>query len=112
MEFIEAPAFTKWLSKYLATTSYLELQLYLARHPEAGDVIPGTGGFRKLRWSDPRRGQGKRGGLRVVYYYFDQDQQIWFLTMYGKNEASDLSAQGEAATEGSGRRREARAGPP
>ena len=92
MEFIEAPVFTQTLSKYLTDGGYSELQLYLANHPEAGDVIQGTGGFRKLRWSDQRRGQGKRGGLRVVYYYFDQDQQIWFLTMYGKNEAADLSA--------------------
>ena len=91
MEFIEAPAFTQWLSKYLGDDSYLELQLYLESQPEAGDIIQGTGGFRKLRWSDQRRGQGKRGGLRVVYYYFDQDQQIWFLTMYGKDEAEDLS---------------------
>jgi hypothetical protein len=93
VEFIEAPVFTQLLSKYLGDDAYIELQLYLASNPEAGDIIQGTGGFRKLRWSDPRRGQGKRGGLRVVYYYFDQDQQIWFLTMYGKNEAADLSAK-------------------
>jgi hypothetical protein len=93
VEFIEAPVFTQLLTKYLTDDGYIELQLYLANNPEAGDVIQGTGGFRKLRWSDQRRGQGKRGGLRVVYYYFDEDQLIWFLTMYGKNEASDLSAQ-------------------
>jgi hypothetical protein len=55
------------------------------------EVIQGTGGFRKVRWADPRRGQGRRGGLRVIYYYFEQDMQIWFLTMYGKDEAADLT---------------------
>jgi hypothetical protein len=93
VEFIEAPAFTQLLPEYLTDDEYSDLQLYLANNPEAGDVIQGTGGFRKLRWADPRRGQGKRGGVRVVYYYFDQDQRIWFLTMYGKNEASDLIAK-------------------
>ena len=93
MEFIEAPAFTQFLEDYLTDDEYGDLQLYLAKNPEAGDVIQGTGGFRKLRWADPRRGQGKRGGVRVVYYYFDQDHRIWFLTMYGKNEASDLIAK-------------------
>ncbi|SRR5712691_9234324 len=93
MEFVEAPVFTRLLPEYLTDDGYSELQLYLANHPEAGDVMQGTGGFRKLRWSDQRRGQGKRGGLRAVYYYFDQDQQIWFLTMYGKDEVADLSAK-------------------
>ena len=55
-----------------------------------GDLMPGTGGFRKLRWRDPRRGKGRRGGLRIIYYYFRADQQIWLMTLYGKDEASDL----------------------
>jgi len=54
-------------------------------------VIRGTGGFRKLRWDAPRRGKGKRGGLRVIYYYMARDRQIWFFTIYGKNEMDDLS---------------------
>jgi mRNA-degrading endonuclease RelE of RelBE toxin-antitoxin system len=61
--------------------------------PEAGVVIPGTGGCRKLRWADRRRGKGKRGGLRVIYYYLDRDMQIWLLTLYDKDKAVDLSAQ-------------------
>jgi hypothetical protein len=65
----------------------------LAAGPELGDVMPGTGGFRKLRWADPRRGKGRRGGLRVIYYYFPGEQQIWLMTLYGKNEASDLTAK-------------------
>lgn len=53
--------------------------------------MPGAGGFRKVRWADRRRGQGRRGGLRVIYYFFDQAGQIWFLTLYGKDEAADLT---------------------
>jgi hypothetical protein len=66
VEFIEAPLFTRLLPDYLAEDDYIALQLFLVRDPEAGDLIPGTGGFRKLRWADPRRGKGKRGGLRVI----------------------------------------------
>ena len=91
MEFLEAPAFTRYVSGYLTDNEYRELQNRLAAAPEHGDVIPGTGGFRKLRWTDPRRGKGRRGGLRVIYYYFPGEQQIWLITLYGKNEASDLT---------------------
>ena len=91
MIFIEAPAFTRHLSEYLDDDQYRELQTRLAANPELGDVMPGTGGFRKLRWVDTRRGKGQRGGLRVIYYYFSADQQIWLMTLYGKNEAADLT---------------------
>ena len=57
-----------------------------------GDLIPGSGSFRKLRWQDPGRGKGKRGGLRVIYYYLTAEQQIWFFTLYNKDEATDLTA--------------------
>ena len=91
MEFIEAPAFTRYLSSYLNDDEYQELQNRLATGPEVGGAIPGTGGFRKLRWADPRRGKGRRGGLRVIYYYFPGEQQIWLMTLYDKDEASDLT---------------------
>jgi len=91
MEFLEAPAFARYVSSYLSDDEYRELQDRLASAPELGDVIPGTGGFRKLRWADPRRGKGSRGGLRVIYYYFQGDQQIWLMTLYDKSEASDLT---------------------
>lgn len=90
VEFIEAPLFTQLLPDYLAEEDYMALQLFLVRDPEAGDVITGTGGFRKLRWADPRRGKGKRGGLRVIYHHFVGDNQIWFVTLYGKDEMEDL----------------------
>lgn len=66
MEFLEAPAFTRYLSEYLDDEGYRRFQRELARKPEAGDLIPGTGGFRKIRWADIRRGKGRRGGLRVI----------------------------------------------
>jgi hypothetical protein len=89
MEFIEAPAFTHYVADYLDGDEYRELQSELARNPEAGDLMPGTGGFRKMRWGDPRRGKERRGGLRIIYYYFLSDQQVWLMTLYGKNEAAD-----------------------
>ncbi|MFY9747644.1 MAG: hypothetical protein WA891_01475 [Acidobacteriaceae bacterium] len=92
MEIIETPAFTRYVDEYLDDEQYRALQTALANDPEAGDVMPGTGGFRKMRWADPGRGKGRRGGLRVIYYYFEMDQQIWMMTIYGKNEAADLSA--------------------
>jgi hypothetical protein len=91
MEFIEAPAFTRNVGGYLNDEDYRALQGHLAVNPSLGDVMPGTGGFRKLRWQDPRRGKGRRGGLRIIYYYFPAHQQIWLLTLYGKDEAADLT---------------------
>lgn len=91
MEFLEAPLFTQLLPDFLSGDEYGGLQERLAREPEAGDVMPGTGGFRKLRWADTRKGKGKRGGLRVIYYRFPADSQIWFLTIYDKNTMKDLT---------------------
>ena len=85
------------LPDYLGDEDYRTLQKELAVNPELGDVMPGTGGFRKLRWK--RRGKGRRGGLRIIYYYFASDHQIWFLTLYDKDEASDLTAQEKRALE-------------
>jgi len=90
--FLETPLFTRLLGDYLTDESYQELQRALMENPEMGDVMPGTGGFRKVRWQDARRGKGKRGGLRVIYYYLMADQQIWFFTLYEKGEATDLTA--------------------
>jgi hypothetical protein len=97
MEFLEAPAFTRHLAEYLDDEAYRTLQSQLAAHPELGDVMPGTGGFRKLRWADPRRGKGRRGGLRVIYFYFASATQIWLTTLYGKDEAADLSPKEKKA---------------
>ena len=72
------------------------MQQALAGNPEEGDLVPGAGGIRKLRWKDSRRGKGKRGGLRIVYYCFLSDEEIWLLTLYGKDEASDLKKDEKA----------------
>ncbi len=60
--------------------------------PLAGDVIQGTGGLRKIRFADPRRQKGKRGGLRVIYYFWRDGGQFWLFTLYDKDEAADLTA--------------------
>jgi len=93
MEFIEAPAFTRYLSVYLNDDDYRELQARLGANPELGYLMPGTGAFRKIRWADARRGKGRRGGLRIIYYHFPSDDQIWLMALYDKDEASDLTAQ-------------------
>jgi len=97
MEFVEAPPFTRHLAEYLDEDAYRELQTRLAANPELGDLMPGTGGFRKMRWADPRRGKGRRGGLRIVYYHFSSDHQVWLMTIFDKNEASDLTPQQKKA---------------
>jgi hypothetical protein len=97
MEFLEAPPFTRHLSRYLSDEGYRDLQTKMAANPDLGDVMPGTGGFRKLRWADARRGKGRRGGLRVIYYHFKSDSQIWLVTLYDKDEASDLTAKEKKA---------------
>jgi hypothetical protein len=100
MEFIEAPAFTRYFSDYLADDEYRELQTQLANNPDLGDLMPGTGGFRKLRWADLKRGKGRRGGLRIIYYSFHSDRQIWLMTIYDKDEASDLTQKEKKALKG------------
>lgn len=93
LQFVEAPAFSRFRKDYLADEGFRQLQLALAANPEAGDLIPGAGGIRKLRWKDSRRSKGKRGGLRIIYYCFLSEDEIWLLTLYGKDEASDLSKE-------------------
>lgn len=91
--FFETPLFSRLLPDYLSDEGYRELQRTLLENPELGDVMPGTGGFRKVRWEDARCRKGKRGGLRVIYYSLTADHQIWFFTLYGKDEAADLTAE-------------------
>jgi mRNA-degrading endonuclease RelE of RelBE toxin-antitoxin system len=91
--FLETPLFTRLLPGYLDDESYMALQQVLLRQPERGPVMAGTGGFRKLRWKDIRRGKGSRGGLRVIYYVLEPEQQIWLFTVYDKDEADDLTLE-------------------
>jgi mRNA-degrading endonuclease RelE of RelBE toxin-antitoxin system len=68
----------------------LELQAALVLRPELGDVIPDTGGLRKLRWGESKRGRGKRGGVRVIYYWYSPQALIYLLVLYSKGERDDL----------------------
>src|ERR1017187_10217627 len=89
MEFIETPTFTRLVLELMDDEDYGRMQMILARRPDAGKIIPGSGGIRKMRWAGS--GRGKRGGLRVIYYWQGADDQIWLLLVYPKNERDDLS---------------------
>lgn len=90
--FIELPPFQRLRDAYFDDESFKELQNELMENPQAGDVIQGTGGLRKVRYADERRGKGRRGGLRVIYFWKDADDQFWLFTVYDKDEADDLTA--------------------
>lgn len=90
MLFIETSLFTRWLPSYLDDTDYRRLQEYLLLNPAAGPVIPGSGGVRKVRWAPRHR--GKRGALRVIYFWRHRHHEIWMLTLYKKSERATISA--------------------
>ena len=89
--FVELPAFEQYRADYLDDDAFMRLQRLLMCNPETGALIPGTGGLRKLRFADERRQKGKRGGLRVIYYWWDAGLQFWLFTIYDKDEVADLS---------------------
>jgi hypothetical protein len=90
MIFIETSVFTRWLGKHLTDDEYRGLQRFLLAFPDAGNVIRGTGGVRKLRWSVA--GKGKSGGIRIIYYWKAIDDEIWLLTVYGKSEQETIAS--------------------
>ena len=91
--FVELPAFSRYRADYLNDEDFRSLQNELMENPEKGDVIEGNGGLRKLRRPDPKRRKGKRGGLRVIYFWWGAGRQFWLFTLYGKDEMEDLSAK-------------------
>lgn len=91
--FVELPPFERKRADYLGDDGFRVLQDLLMKHPEAGDPMPDTGGLRKLRFADARRGKGKRGGLRVIYYWWFEGLQFWLFTLYDKDEMADLTPQ-------------------
>ena len=98
MVFIETPIFTVGVKSLLSDEDYAALQLYLVSQPDAGDVIAGTGGLRKVR--STTAGRGKRGGTRVIYYYVVAQSQIRMILIYRKGIKDDLSPKEKAILRG------------
>jgi mRNA-degrading endonuclease RelE of RelBE toxin-antitoxin system len=89
VEFIETPTFTKHLLELLSDDEYRLLQATLVQNPVLGPIIQGSGGIRKVRWA--LKGHGKRGGVRVIYYWKDIDQRAYMLLIYSKSEQDDIT---------------------
>jgi hypothetical protein len=91
LTFVESPGFTERLKTRMGDESYRAMQNEIAEQPGKGKVMPGCGGLRKLRYGDPGRGKGRRGGLRVVYLHVPDAYRIDFLDIYDKDEKDDLT---------------------
>jgi len=90
MVFVETSLFSKLLGRYLDDEEYRLLQNYIVDRPDVGDLIRGSGGVRKVRWAAGSK--GKSGGVRVIYYWAKSAEQTILLTIYGKGEKENLSA--------------------
>jgi len=90
MIFQETPVFTKLINELMDDDLYRQLQNFLMEQPDTGDLIERTGGLRKVRWKLP--GTGKRGGVRVIYFWRVAEAQMLMLLVYPKSEADDLTA--------------------
>ena len=92
LSFVEALDFTKVIYEYFGSdTAFATFQEALLANPERGDVMPGCGGLRKMRWRDARRGKGSRGGLRIIYLHVADAKRILLLDVYDKDETDDLT---------------------
>jgi hypothetical protein len=89
--FVETKLFSELIEDYLSDDEYAAMQQFLLVNPQAGDVIPASGGVRKLRWGVA--GRGKRGGLRVIYLLRRRNDEVWMLTLYAKNVADNIPAK-------------------
>ncbi|MCX6141813.1 MAG: type II toxin-antitoxin system RelE/ParE family toxin [Ignavibacteriales bacterium] len=89
MLIVETPVFTKRILEISTDDEYRQLQHFIVQHPDAGDIIPGSHGLRKLRWTIS--GKGKRGGTRVIYYWVRPRDTILMLFVFKKNERSNLT---------------------
>ncbi len=85
----EVPEYIRRSEKLLSDGERRDVVDYLAAHPKAGDLMEGSGGVRKLRWG--RGGQGKSGGVRVIYYFHSEAMPLYLLTLFAKNERANLS---------------------
>lgn len=86
---VELPEFQRCANALLSETEKQAIISYLAAHPLSGTVMQGTGGIRKLRWASGNK--GKSGGVRVIYYYHNENIPLFLLTVFGKNEKANLS---------------------
>jgi len=91
MVIVETSIFTRQVQKLLKDDDYRELQITLAERPDMGAVMVGSGGIRKTRWA--AQGQGKRGGVRVIYYWAVKQERLLMLLMYPKSERDDLTKE-------------------
>lgn len=91
MILIKTSIFTKYIYDYLTEDEYREVQNFLVEAPESGVIIQGSGGLRKLRWRYGKK--GKRCGVRIIYYWKVDADQIYLMTIYAKAEIADLSVK-------------------
>ena len=93
MVFVETSLFSNLIGEYLSDDEYAVLQSELATNPSAGSVIPGSGGLRKIRFRCPVKGKGKRSGVRIIYYWYEEKDRIYLLSIYYKGEMTDLTSR-------------------
>ena len=98
--FIELASFQRYRAEYLTDDQFRQFQNMLLMNPEKGDLIPDTGGLRKVRFKDERRNKGTRGGIRVIYYWSLGHRQFILFTLYDKDQNDDLSRQQRDALAG------------
>ncbi|EED4925186.1 TPA: toxin [Salmonella enterica subsp. enterica serovar Napoli] len=89
--FVELPPFERHRAEYLTDDEFREFQQMLLKNPVCGDVIQHTGGLRKVRFGDARRNKGKRGGIRVIYYWYLEKSHFLLFTLYDKDQKDDLT---------------------
>ncbi len=87
----ELPSYISFAEKHLSTEERQDIINFLAKNPKAGDIMQGTGGVRKLRWG--KGGRGKSGGVRVIYYFHNEQLPLYLVTLFAKNERDNLTAE-------------------
>jgi mRNA-degrading endonuclease RelE of RelBE toxin-antitoxin system len=86
---IEFPSFLSQIGKSMSSHERDEFIDFLAKHPDSGEEITGTGGIRKIRWG--AKGKGKSGGVRIIYYFYNESTPVFLLTVYGKGEQENIT---------------------
>lgn len=95
--FIELPPFERHRKVFFTDDDFNNFQMFLLQNPTCGDVIQHTGGLRKVRFTDPRRNKGKRGGVRVIYYWWLENTTFFLFAVYGKDQQDDLTMKQKEA---------------